>query len=125
MTIWNNDEPLRMWNRESDFKVIEEKWFEKDIYKCNEKRERITLSGVLSVYKNLRVNYELRGRYYEAGKFIIRAMEINRKYAENHYIDNSLHPIKRRIGSKEIFFHQLDGITFYRTMVKVYGDQLL
>ncbi len=43
------------------FKVIEEQWLEEDIEKPL-KHRRVTLVGVLSVYRNLRENYEFRRR---------------------------------------------------------------
>jgi hypothetical protein len=38
------------------------------------------LGAELSVYRNLRENYEFRMRYDEAGEFFIREMEMKRKY---------------------------------------------
>jgi hypothetical protein len=35
---------------------------------------------VLSVYRNLRENYEFRPRYDDAGRFFIKEMELKRKY---------------------------------------------
>lgn len=42
----------------------------------------VSLELVLSVYRNLRENYEFRLRYDDAGKFFIREMELKRKYRE-------------------------------------------
>ena len=41
-----------------------------------------SLGSVMSVYRNLRENYEYRLRYDEAGKFFIREMELKRNYRE-------------------------------------------
>lgn len=43
---------------------------------------KINLYSVLSIYRNLRENYEYRLRYEEAGKFFLREMEVKRKYYE-------------------------------------------
>jgi hypothetical protein len=40
------------------------------------------LDLVLSVYRNLRENYEFRLRYDEGGRFFIKEMELKRKYRE-------------------------------------------
>ena len=94
------------WGKKDRFKVIEEQWLEdyvKDINlrkkdkKLREKTkehypkvivivpkeyeiEKITLDDVMTVYRNLRENYEFRLRYDEAGKFFINEMELKRKY---------------------------------------------
>jgi uncharacterized protein YeeX (DUF496 family) len=44
--------------------------------------ENVSLGLVLSVYRNLRENYEFRLRYDDAGKFFIKEMELKRKYRE-------------------------------------------
>ncbi len=43
----------------------------------------IQLGDILTVYRNLRENYEFRMRYSEAGEFFIREMEINRLYRQD------------------------------------------
>jgi hypothetical protein len=79
------------------FHVIEEVWLEEDI-KRPEKERRVTLVGVLSVYRNLRENYEFRRRYDDAGKFFIREMELKRKYRN----DTTISPTKlKRITLKK------------------------
>ena len=71
------------WGGEDNYKVIEEEWLEQYIKEPNEFEEKkISLGGVLSVYRNLRDNYEFRRRYDEAGKFFIKEMELKRKYRE-------------------------------------------
>ncbi len=42
----------------------------------------VSLDLVLSVYRNLRENYESRLRYDEAGRFFIKEMELKRKFRE-------------------------------------------
>lgn len=44
--------------------------------------EDTSLELVLSVYRNLRENYEFRLRYDDAGKFFIKEMDLKRKYRE-------------------------------------------
>jgi hypothetical protein len=44
----------------------------------------VSLELVLSVYRNLRENYEFRLRYDDAGKFFIKEMELKRKYREKN-----------------------------------------
>jgi hypothetical protein len=48
-----------------------------------ESRENlINLEGAMTVYRDLRENYEFRLRYDEAGKFFTREMELKRNYRE-------------------------------------------
>lgn len=45
--------------------------------------ETITVDAVLSVYRNLRINYEFKMKYEEASEFFVREMEIQRnRYKE-------------------------------------------
>jgi hypothetical protein len=60
------------WGGKDEDKVIEEEWFEQYIKEPTEEKSRVDLGDVLSVYRNLRDNYEFRRRYDEAGKFFIR-----------------------------------------------------
>lgn len=66
------------WGGDDGFRVIEEEWLENSI--GNSDKREVSFGGVLSVYRNLRENYEFRRRYDEAGKFFIREMELKRKY---------------------------------------------
>ena len=57
-------------SKESHFKIIEEKWLEENSDKSLENPfnpfeeiKRPTIDNVLSVYRNLRENYEMRRRY--------------------------------------------------------------
>ena len=73
------------WAGKKDkFTIIEEEWLEDSKKEKNhiEKRRKVSLGGVLSVYRNLRENYEFRLQFDEAGKFIIREMELKRKYRQ-------------------------------------------
>ncbi len=69
------------------------------------------MGGILSVYRNLRDNYEFRRRYDEAGKFFIREMELKRKY-KSIYSDYKLDVpykqknwIERNISLIGLYFH--------------------
>ncbi len=55
---------------------------DKSIQGENDGSDPLSLELVLSVYRNLRENYEFRLRYDDAGKFFIKEMELKRKYRE-------------------------------------------
>ncbi len=74
------------WGGDDEFTLIEEKWL-KDKTKNTkgvkvEPERDVRLELVLSVYRNLRENYEFRLRYDDAGKFFIKEMELKRRYRE-------------------------------------------
>jgi uncharacterized protein YjbI with pentapeptide repeats len=77
------------WGGKDEFTIIEEEWLKEkakgiDI-RANEYvplAYNVSLELVLSVYRNLRENYEFRLRYDDAGKFFIKEMELKRKYRE-------------------------------------------
>jgi uncharacterized protein YjbI with pentapeptide repeats len=66
------------WGGDDGFQIIEEEWFKVSLETTGQ--PKVTLKGVLSVYRNLRENYEFRRRYDDAGKFFIKEMELKRKY---------------------------------------------
>jgi uncharacterized protein YjbI with pentapeptide repeats len=75
------------WRGKDGFTIIEEEWLkhqaqEKKGAQSGEVLEDVSLELVLSVYRNLRENYEFRLRYDDAGKFFIKEMELKRKYRE-------------------------------------------
>jgi uncharacterized protein YjbI with pentapeptide repeats len=72
------------WSGKDKFTIIEEQWLEDNCSRKNniEKRTKVSLGGVLSVYRNLRENYEFRLQFDEAGKFFIREMELKRNYRQ-------------------------------------------
>ncbi len=80
------------WGGEDGFATIEEEWLKLKALKNNDvkgredvqevQREDVSLELVLSVYRNLRENYEFRLRYDDAGKFFLKEMELKRKYRE-------------------------------------------
>lgn len=68
-----------MWGER--FKIWEEREIENMLN--NEEKKNVAdiqLGDILTVYRNLRENYEFRMRYGEGGEFFIREMEINRLY---------------------------------------------
>lgn len=75
------------WGNEG-FTIIEEKWLMDKLSnkpteeRNNDKGQSVNTELVLSVYRNLRENYEFRLRYGDAGKFFIKEMELKRKYRE-------------------------------------------
>ena len=74
---------IRWGGGKNGFTIIEEEWLkDKAKGKKEEDSENISLELVLSVYRNLRENYEFRLRYDDAGKFFIKEMELKRKYRE-------------------------------------------
>jgi hypothetical protein len=80
------------WGGDDEFTIVEEEWLKRKAQKKNdvkdggvvqeEKGEDVSLELVLSVYRNLRENYEFRLRYDDAGKFFIKEMELKRNYRE-------------------------------------------
>ena len=80
------------WGGDDKFTVTEEKWLMEEaeqmkknkkseqIEKRNDKGQSVSLELVLSVYRNLRENYEFRLRYGDAGRFFKKEMELKRKY---------------------------------------------
>jgi predicted anti-sigma-YlaC factor YlaD len=92
-------------NIKKRFKVIEEKWLKESPEKIN------TLGSVMSVYRNLRENYEFRLRYDEAGEFFIREMELKRNYREVLSPDSSKTIVKqnrwprRNLSLTGLYYH--------------------
>ena len=80
------------WGGDDEFTIVEEEWLKRKAQKKNdvkdgrvvqeEKGEDVSLELVLSVYRNIRENYEFRLRYDDAGKFFQKEMELRRKYRE-------------------------------------------
>jgi hypothetical protein len=72
-----------IWGGQDGFTIIEEEWLRvKGKGQRMPENENVSLNLVLSVYRNLRENYEFRLRYDDAGKFFIKEMELKRKYRE-------------------------------------------
>jgi hypothetical protein len=71
------------WRGDDKFTIIEEEWLrEKAGGQTKPVLENVSLELVLSVYRNLRENYEFRLRYDDAGKLFIKEMELKRNYRE-------------------------------------------
>jgi pentapeptide repeat protein len=71
------------WGGKDRFTIFEEEWLRNKVKgQTVSEYENVSLGLVLSVYRNLRENYEFRLRYDDAGKFFIKEMELKRKYRE-------------------------------------------
>jgi uncharacterized protein YjbI with pentapeptide repeats len=82
-------ENVRWGTGENEFKIIDEiKLEELPIGVVqnaeNEVESSTRLSGIATVYRNLRKNYEDSFRYEQADKFFVREMEIKRQYREKN-----------------------------------------
>ena len=68
-------------DKKDDFSIIEEEWLQQ---KSAGKKPSIdvSLELALSVFRNLRENYEFRLRYDAAGKLFIKEMELKRNFRE-------------------------------------------
>jgi hypothetical protein len=72
------------WRREqNEVTIIEEEWLKRKSWGEHVgKEEDVSLDLVLSVYRNLRENFEFRLKFDDAGKLFIKEMELRRKYGE-------------------------------------------
>jgi uncharacterized protein YjbI with pentapeptide repeats len=85
--------------------------------KNNETQESsMNMRNVLSVYRNLRENYEYRLRYDEAGSFFVKEMELKRKYKETVQ-DDSVKIVKKNWISRNVF----SLLRIYKTVAN-YGE---
>lgn len=66
------------------YKIYDERIFEENISRSikDKTNNNLELEPILSIYRNLRENYEFKMKYEEAGKFFIREMEVRRNYEE-------------------------------------------
>ena len=65
------------------FTIIEEEWLGNKVKgQSGTWYENVSLGLALSVYRNLRENYEFRLRYDDAGKFFQKEMELKRTYRQ-------------------------------------------
>lgn len=79
--------------------------------------ERIDIENILTIYRNLRENYEFRLRYNEAGMFFIREMEIKRKYNNNRINFNNAR-------ENNLMIQNLSATGLYYHLAK-YGESAL
>jgi len=98
------------WGGDDKFTLIEEKWLENKTKDMKvEPTEDVTLELVLSVYRNLRENYEFRLRYDDAGKFFIKEMELKRKYREiitENLVENKKNGwFRRNVSLTGLYYH--------------------
>jgi uncharacterized protein YjbI with pentapeptide repeats len=106
------------WSIDDQFKVVEEEELEIELEYCKNKRSN--LEEILSVYRNLRENYEFRRRYDEAGKFFIREMEIKRKYREVKSKGSPDYEIKKNCW----FRRNILSLTGWYHILSNYGESL-
>ena len=108
------------WRGKDNYQIIEETWLEENAIKTLEEAKEVSLGGVLSVYRNLRENYELRRRYDEAGKFFIREMELKRKYREVKSKESPKYKIKKN----NIVWRNI-SLTGWYHLLSNYGESLV
>jgi hypothetical protein len=70
---------------------------------------------VLSVYRNLRENYEFRLRYRDAGKFFIKEMEIKRKYRESPTISHAKLKLLSLFKKLKLYNGQIPNVKYVLT----------
>jgi Pentapeptide repeats (9 copies) len=76
------------WGGKDQITIIEEEWLKRRAQEKNDDEykggayKNVSLELVLSVYRNLRENYEFRLRYDYAGKFFIKEEELKRNYRQ-------------------------------------------
>jgi uncharacterized protein YjbI with pentapeptide repeats len=69
------------WGGNDKLTIIEEEWLKNQAEgRESSSYERVSLGLVLSIYRNLRENYEFKLRYDEAGMLFVKEMELKRKY---------------------------------------------
>jgi uncharacterized protein YjbI with pentapeptide repeats len=111
------------WGGKDRFTIIEEEWLKAKSQEKNEiddtkgikeKHESlelvlsvkgVSLELVLSVYRNLRENYEFRLRYDDAGKFFIKEMELKRRYRENGLQIRENGWLRRHFSLTGLYYH--------------------
>lgn len=73
-----------IFDRNGKFKVFDERMLEKGLKNKRYQKSfpSTNIGNILSLYRNLRENFEFNLRYNEAGRFFVREMEIRRKYSE-------------------------------------------
>jgi uncharacterized protein YjbI with pentapeptide repeats len=97
------------WGGEDEFTIVEEEWLRKAKAEDEHTLENMSLELVLSVYRNLRENYEFRLRYDDAGKFFIKEMELKRRYrevkSENGLEINENKWFRRHFSLNGLYYH--------------------
>ena len=116
------------WRGRDNFQIIEETWLEENAEENSEEGKKVRLGGVLSVYRNLRENYEYRRRYDESGKFFIREMDLKRKYRgikSKGYDADYKEEIKYNIKKKNWLERHIFSLTGLYYHLSRYGEDLL
>ena len=103
--------------RKIDEKLLDEKMLnERQIkFKIDNTEENFNLKEIITMYRNLRENYEYSLRYEEADKFFIREMELKRKYCESN-------KDKYHIINKNSWFKKNFSLTGLYRITSEYGQ---
>lgn len=103
--------------RKIDEKLLDEKMLnERQIkFKIDNTEENFNLKEIITMYWNLRENYEYSLRYEEADKFFIREMELKRKYCESN-------KDKYHIINKNSWFKKNFSLTGLYRITSEYGQ---
>ena len=72
------------WGKSNNYKIIDEARLEELINSnpINKDFQSVRLGGIVTIYRNLRENYEYSLRYEEADRFFTREMDLKRKFRE-------------------------------------------
>ena len=89
------------------FTISEERLMDQNIKdkKKMDKKNYISYRDIITIYRNLRENYEYNLRYEEAGQFFIREMELKRRYKENEQSIEINNVIKRNFMPIGIYYN--------------------
>jgi Pentapeptide repeats (9 copies) len=108
------------WGGRDEFTIIDEEWLKEQVKREQKgKIEQASLEDVLSVYRNLRENYEFRLRYDDAGKLFIKEMELKRKYKTVRSKNGKNSEVK-----KNGWFRRNLSLTGFYYNLFVYGEDL-
>jgi uncharacterized protein YjbI with pentapeptide repeats len=105
------------WGGNDEFTVLEEEWLKG-------RGQLTSLDLVLSVYRNLRENYEFRLRYDEAGRFFKKEMELKRKYRTVH-LENNEDSLSRDLVKKNNWFRRHFSLTGLYYHFSDYGESIV
>lgn len=92
-----------------------------DAVQLEQNPESHTLGSVLSIYRNLRENYEYRLMYEEAGKVFVKEMELRRNYKDdpkNDFRAKKRNIVRRKISLTSIYSYLCEyGENFKRPVI--------
>jgi hypothetical protein len=105
------------WGEPRGLTIIEEK-------QLKDKDGMISLNLALSIYRNLRENYEFRLQYDKAGQFFIKEMELKRNYRTVHTKDNGDNKSKD-VLKKNNWFRRHFSLTGLYYHLSDYGESII